>query len=277
MAKKSNAEILRELLEATGGVDQEIDLAKYEQKEKERDIEQENAEIKKYEKKAETPALLRSLHYPHEFRFIKCSWCGFVFQTNYCSTAYCSDGCMKSYLKTIGVMNPSTSKITKEYEEPLTVGPDTLRQIYDWAVNFVQGYEFLDRINDEPKNNPRRARLQYVSHTPSGKTVVQYAEVQDQDYGLPFISQGQANLEVPEVTVSQHPEPNLVEEDPLKNLGIDLDLGFLQKDLEPEPAWEFPESLPDSSQEKETFEPSNKAESTTEDFLSSIDDLLGGL
>lgn len=188
MAKKVQ-DVFKALFEMTGGADEEV-LSKYTEAERVAE-EKEMAEYaRKAEEKAALPALLYSLHYPHAFRHLRCSWCNEVFSTNYCSNSYCSDSCTREYLASIGIKYRN-GKISKEHEEPLVVKPELLRQVYDWAKSFVQSYEYLDNINDHPKNNPNRAKLQRVIKLPSGKLAVEYLEVQDQEYGLPFIRQSQ--------------------------------------------------------------------------------------
>ena len=135
----------------------------------------------------EMRAVLQSLHYPHEFRLMKCGFCNNPFKTNYCSDAYCSIECMRSALvRTFGNWPAqSPKKYLTEYEPALKIRPDALRKIYEWAKTFVQEYEYIDSVHDQPmpdfksQPNPQRVR-----HTPHGQTVVEYVSVSLQSFPL---------------------------------------------------------------------------------------------
>ena len=164
----------------------------------------------RFVRKETLKAVMQQMHRPHEFRFIRCKTCGSTYKTNSCQVAYCSETCMiKSLKDRFGIIwsEDSRRKSLDGFERPLTVDADTSRQIYDWAREYIQGYEYIDRVNDEPKQNPTRPRKQYVRYTPAGTTVVEYAEVSSQEFPLPEVPKMQTDLPEKEEIVSEELGP----------------------------------------------------------------------
>ena len=106
----------------------------------------------------EAESVMRSLHKPHAYMMKKCKrhTCKQPFETNYCSSAYCSDACLAEDLREIGIaydpyskkrwessMFASDSGVMWRYEPPEYISTQTLLEL---EVVFRAFLADLDRL-----------------------------------------------------------------------------------------------------------------------------------
>lgn len=122
----------------------------------------------------EAESVLRSLHKPHEYMMRKCKnkKCGEPFQTNYCSTAYCSDTCLAEDLKAIGIdydpyqkkrwehsMYASNSGLMYRYEPPEYISTETLNQLEPVFRQFLADLDRLRGVAQEVETRQNQENL----------------------------------------------------------------------------------------------------------------------
>lgn len=117
----------------------------------------------------EVDAVLLSLHKPHAVKIKKCGYCGMAFGTTYCYVGYCTFYCRKKALEELGIMVYNSEKPTwgERVEPPVTIKPQTVLKMKEWATQILSQIEQLESQALESLSTLGEFEFEHAEEPPS--------------------------------------------------------------------------------------------------------------